>query len=112
MADEKRWKTAAIASTAVSIVLITGIIIVYWWSSTTVVLIVRHGERDDTTSCPPTPNNPPLSTAGQQRAGVLAHVGEDTELQAICQRILPDAANCRTACRSTGSGSQRRQTTC
>ena len=47
------------------------------------MLIVRHGERDDTASCPPTPTNPPLSTAGQQRAGVLAHVGEDAGLQAI-----------------------------
>jgi broad specificity phosphatase PhoE len=83
MANGKGWKALTIASLSLSALLVTAVIIVYWWSSTTVILLVRHAERDDTTSCTPPTSNPPLTTAGQTRAGVLAHVGEDTGLQAI-----------------------------
>ncbi|MEO6051065.1 MAG: phosphoglycerate mutase family protein [Pyrinomonadaceae bacterium] len=83
MANGKGWKALTISSLALSAVLITGMIVIYWWSSTTIILVVRHGERDDTTSCTAPTNNPPLSTAGQTRADTLAHVVEDTGLQAI-----------------------------
>lgn len=83
MANGKGWKALTISSGALIAALITGIIVIYWWSSTTVILIVRHGERDDAASCTPPTNNPPLSTAGQARADALAHVSEDTGLQAI-----------------------------
>ncbi|MGH8596198.1 MAG: histidine phosphatase family protein [Gammaproteobacteria bacterium] len=83
MANRKGWKALTISSWALIAVLITGIIVIYWWSSATVILIVRHGERDDAASCTPPTNNPPLSTAGQARADALAHVSEDTVLQAI-----------------------------
>lgn len=83
MANGKGWKALTISSLVLSAVLITGMILIYWRSSTTVVLVIRHGERNDTTSCTPPTSNPPLSTAGQTRAGTLTHVGEDTGLQAI-----------------------------
>lgn len=83
MANGKSWETLTISSLALVAVLITGLMVIYWWGSTTVILIVRHGERDDAASCMPPTNNPPLSTAGQTRAEELAHVGEDTGLQAI-----------------------------
>ena len=83
METGKGWKVLTIASLSLSALLVSAVIIVYWWSSTTVILLVRHAERDDTTSCTPPTSNPPLTTAGQTRAGELAHVGEDTGLQAI-----------------------------
>lgn len=83
MANGKGWKALTIASLGLSALLITAVIVVYWRGSTTVILLVRHAERDDTMSCTPPTSNPPLTTAGQTRAGELAHVGEDTGLQAI-----------------------------
>ena len=98
------WKGLTISSLALLLLILGMVIVVYWKSSTTVVLLVRHGERNDTASCTPTmnnPPNPPLSSLGQTRADTLAHVTEDTGLQAIyasefCrtqQTVQPIAAN-------------------
>lgn len=93
MANGKAWRPIAISLSIVAVLLITGTIIIFWTGSTTVVLVVRHAERNDAThacaasvSCPlpnNNPANPPLSTAGETRATTLAHVGEDTGIQAI-----------------------------
>ncbi|MGQ0540471.1 MAG: phosphoglycerate mutase family protein [Blastocatellia bacterium] len=83
MANGKGWKISTIASLGLSAILITAVIVVYFWSSTTVILLVRHAERDNTMSCTPPTSNPPLTANGQTRANVLAHVGEETGLQAI-----------------------------
>lgn len=84
MANGKGWKISTIVSLGLSAVLVTAVIVVYFQSSTTVILLVRHAERDTTMSCtPPTTDNPPLRADGQTRANVLAHVGEDTGLQAV-----------------------------
>lgn len=93
MANGKAWKRIGFSSSILLALLLAGIIIIYWRSSTTVVLVVRHAERNDPapacTALPScalpngNPANPPLSTDGQTRATTLAHVGEDTGIQAI-----------------------------
>src|SRR5687768_12785465 len=93
MANGKGWKRIGIGSSILLALLLAGVIIIFWTSSTTVVLVVRHANRDDPApdctalvSCPlpsPTADNPPLSTLGETRATTLAHVAEDTGIQAI-----------------------------
>ena len=91
--DGRIWKRIGISSSVLLALLLAGIIIIYWKSSTTVVLVVRHAERNDgaagctaAASCAlPNggPANPPISAAGQTRRDQLAHVVEDTGIQAI-----------------------------
>jgi len=89
----KAWKRIGISTSVLLLLLLAGIIVIYWKSSTTVVLVVRHAERNDpapgcaaSATCPlpnGNPANPPISAVGQTRRDELAHVVEDTGIQAI-----------------------------
>jgi broad specificity phosphatase PhoE len=94
MANGKAWKRIGVSSSILLALLLAGITIIYWKSSTTVVLVVRHAERNNSApnctalaSCPlpnGNPANPPLlAPEGETRATTLAHVVEDTGIQAI-----------------------------
>ncbi|MGQ0541776.1 MAG: phosphoglycerate mutase family protein [Blastocatellia bacterium] len=91
MSNGKVWKRLSISSLVLFLIMLGVVIVIFLRSSTTIVLLVRHGERNDTASCTPPTNNPPLNSAGQTRADTLAHVTEDTGLQAIYASEL-----CRT----------------
>lgn len=91
----KNWKRLSIAMSALAALIIGATILIYWKGSTTVVLLVRHTERNDAgaacaaePACPiptvnPAPGNPHISSAGETRRDTLAHVVEDTGIQAI-----------------------------